>query len=135
MAPVKVEDESQTSGSGPMMSSSYAASSSSGQGPEAKSGKRKKNGVERKYVSIQCTGYLKSWPCTKVGLGTDFPDQEGGDESSLSCLVAVARLQPSFSASIDDSVERGIFINNREKTSFASHDCNLYEYPCVIHLL
>lgn len=109
MAPVKVEDESQTSGSGPMMSSSYAASSSSGQGPEAKSGgKRKKNGVERKYVSIQCTGYLKSWPCTKVGLGADFPDQEGGDESSLSCLVAVARLQPSFSASIDDCVERGI---------------------------
>ena len=108
MTAVKVEDESQTSGSGPMMSSSYAASSSSGPGQETKSGKRKKNGVERKYVSIQCTGYLKSWPCTKVGLGSDFSDQESGDESSLSCLVAVARLQRSFSESIEDCVERGV---------------------------
>ena len=83
-------------------------SGSSGPGPETKSGKRKKNGVERKYVSIQCTGYLKSWPCTKVGLGSDFSDQESGDESSLSCLVAVARLQRSFSESIEDCVERGV---------------------------
>ena len=64
--------------------------------------------MDRKYVSIQCTGYLKSWPCTKVGLGSDFSDQESVDESSMSCLVAVARLQPSFSASIEDCVERGI---------------------------
>ena len=109
MTPVKVEDESQTSGSGPMMSSSYAASSSAGPGQETKTGKRRKNGVDRKYVSIQCTGYLKSWPCTKVGLGSDFSDQESVDESSMSCLVAVARLQPSFSASIEDCVERGMY--------------------------
>ena len=107
---VKVEDESQTSGSGPMMSSSsYAASSSSGPGQEVgRTGKKKKNGVDRKYVSIECTGYLKSWPCAKVGLGSDFTDQESVDaESSMSCLVAVAKIQPSFASSIEDCVERG----------------------------
>jgi len=108
---VKQEDESQTSGSSPMMTASSFASSSStsdtgrlaGQG----GGKKKKSGVDRKYLSIQCTGYLKSWPCTKVGLPTDFSDQDSVDESSMSCLVAVARVQPAFTASIEDCVERG----------------------------
>merc|ERR1719282_247530 len=106
---VKVEDESKTSDSGPMMTSTFATSSNAtGPGtPGGGSVKKKKTGVDRKYVSIQCTGYLKSWPCTKVGLGSDFSDQESVDESSMSCLVAVARLQPSFSASIEDCVERG----------------------------
>ena len=104
---IKLEDESQTSGSGPMMSSSYTASSSSVPVQETKAVKKKKNSADRKYVSIQCTGYLKSWPCTKVGLGSDFSDQETVDESSMSCLVAVARLQPSFRESIDDCIERG----------------------------
>ena len=108
---VKQEDESQTSGSSPMMTACSFASSSStsdtGRLAGGGGGKKKKSGVDRKYLSIQCTGYLKSWPCTKVGLPTDFSDQDSVDESSMSCLVAVARVQPAFTASIEDCVERG----------------------------
>merc|ERR1719282_1486230 len=106
---VKVEDESKTSDSGPMMTSTFATSSNAtGPGtPGGGSVKKKKTGVERKYVSIQCTGYLKSWPMTKVGLGSDFSDTESVEDTSMSCLVAVAKIQPSFSASIEDCIDRG----------------------------
>jgi len=112
MDEVKQEDESQTSGSGPMMNTYAGASSSSqarigGNSSGSSGSKKKKNGVERKYLSIQCTGYLKSWPVTKVGLQSDYSDTESVDDGSMSCLVAVARLQPSFNSAVEDCMERG----------------------------
>ena len=101
-AGVKQEDESQTSDS-PMLANTSSASSSSGSGKKRKNG----GGAEKKYVSIQCTGYLKSWPITKVGLHSDYSESDNFEESSMSCLVAVARLQPSYRVSIEDSLERG----------------------------
>ena len=101
---VKQEDESQTSDS-PMLANIATSSASSSSG----SGKKRKNGggAEKKYLSIQCTGYLKSWPITKVGLHSDYSESDNFEESSMSCLVAVARLQPSYRVSIEDSLERG----------------------------
>merc|ERR1719220_831042 len=99
LPPVKQEDEMNPS---PMLNSTYGSSSSTG-------GKKKKSSsLEKKYLSIQCTGYLKSWPLTKVGLDQDFsdPDSQEGD-SCMSCLVAVGRLQPSFKTTIDDCLDKG----------------------------
>lgn len=42
---------------------------------------------------IQCTGYLKSWAPAKMGIEEQEVDGDG-DSCSLSCLVAVGRLQP-----------------------------------------
>ncbi|XP_070564648.1 protein cycle-like isoform X2 [Ptychodera flava] len=57
--------------------------------------KKHRSLADRKnYVTIHCTGYLKSWPSAKVGLGNDSEDAYG-DECNLSCLVAIARVQPS----------------------------------------
>jgi len=79
------------------------ASSSSGSGKKRKSG----GGGEKKYLAIQCTGYLKSWPMSKVGLHADYSESDNYEESSMSCLVAVARIQPSYRVAIEDSLERG----------------------------
>ena len=94
---VKQEDESMDS------LATSTASSSSGSGKKRKSG----GGGEKKYLAIQCTGYLKSWPMTKVGLHSDYSESDNYEESSMSCLVAVARLQPSYRVAIEDSLERG----------------------------
>ncbi|KPP66629.1 aryl hydrocarbon receptor nuclear translocator-like 1a-like [Scleropages formosus] len=46
----------------------------------------------KSFCTIHSTGYLKSWPPTKVGLDEDSePDNEG---CNLSCLVAIGRLHP-----------------------------------------
>lgn len=53
--------------------------------------------IDWKYCVIQCTGYLKSWAPAKIGL----EEQEGegdGEACSLSCLVAVGRVQPGLPA-------------------------------------
>ncbi|MEE6498891.1 hypothetical protein FKM82_003247 [Ascaphus truei] len=52
-----------------------------------------KKKVDRKsFCTIHSTGYLKSWPPTKMGLDDDNePDNEG---CNLSCLVAIGRLHP-----------------------------------------
>uniref|UniRef100_A0AAR2JGU8 Aryl hydrocarbon receptor nuclear translocator-like 1a n=1 Tax=Pygocentrus nattereri TaxID=42514 RepID=A0AAR2JGU8_PYGNA len=47
---------------------------------------------KKSFCTIHSTGYLKSWPPTKMGLDEDNePDNEG---CNLSCLVAIGRLHP-----------------------------------------
>jgi len=74
--------------------------------------KRKKGGSsDKKYLSIQCTGYLKSWPLTKVGLSNEI-DLEADSETCISCLVAVGRILPSFQPTIEDCIERNMTTSN-----------------------
>uniref|UniRef100_A0A8D3B3G9 Basic helix-loop-helix ARNT like 1a n=1 Tax=Scophthalmus maximus TaxID=52904 RepID=A0A8D3B3G9_SCOMX len=52
----------------------------------------KKKADRKSFCTIHSTGYLKSWPPTKMGLDEDNePDNEG---CNLSCLVAIGRLHP-----------------------------------------
>uniref|UniRef100_A0A8C5PTZ1 Basic helix-loop-helix ARNT like 1 n=1 Tax=Leptobrachium leishanense TaxID=445787 RepID=A0A8C5PTZ1_9ANUR len=52
----------------------------------------KKKADRKSFCTIHSTGYLKSWPPTKMGLDEDNePDGEG---CNLSCLVAIGRLHP-----------------------------------------
>ncbi|XP_072574372.1 basic helix-loop-helix ARNT like 1b isoform X1 [Paramormyrops kingsleyae] len=52
----------------------------------------KKKADRKSFCTIHSTGYLKSWPPTKIGLDEDGePDNEG---CNLSCLVAIGRLHP-----------------------------------------
>lgn len=82
---------------------------------EQNNGSRRKGkgSHDKKYLSIQCTGYLKSWPLTKVGIEQSEPEPGdiggslGETETCMSCLVAVGRLQPSFQTTIEDCIERG----------------------------
>jgi aryl hydrocarbon receptor nuclear translocator-like protein 1 len=42
--------------------------------------------LEKRYVVVHCTGYLKSWAPTKIGMQDQ--DAEGDVEAcNLSCLV------------------------------------------------
>ncbi|CAD7671556.1 unnamed protein product [Nyctereutes procyonoides] len=50
----------------------------------------KKKADRKSFCTIHSTGYLKSWPPTKMGLDEDSePDNEG---CNLSCLVTIGRL-------------------------------------------
>ncbi|XP_052457018.1 aryl hydrocarbon receptor nuclear translocator-like protein 1 isoform X1 [Carassius gibelio] len=52
----------------------------------------KKKADRKSFCTIHSTGYLKSWPPTKMGLDEDNePDNEG---CNLSCLVAIGRVHP-----------------------------------------
>ncbi|XP_076878214.1 basic helix-loop-helix ARNT like 1a isoform X2 [Brachyhypopomus gauderio] len=56
----------------------------------------KKKADRKCFCTIHSTGYLKSWPPTKMGLDEDGePDNEG---CNLSCLVAIGRLHPHIAA-------------------------------------
>ncbi|KAL3275415.1 hypothetical protein HHI36_020178 [Cryptolaemus montrouzieri] len=62
--------------------------------------------IERKYTVIQCTGYLKSWSPTKIGL--EEPENDIDAENyNVSCLIAVGRNLSQIST-IQESLERGI---------------------------
>ena len=94
--PIKVEEEVNP---GPMLNSGYSSGSSTSSTNAAGRKKKKSVSTDKKYLSIQCTGYLKSWPLTKVGLepeATGHGAEEGDPESCMSCLVAVGKIQPSF---------------------------------------
>lgn len=52
--------------------------------------------ADKKYLVIQCTGYLKSWAPAKIGLDEHQESSDCDPESyNLSCLVAVGRIQPN----------------------------------------
>ncbi|XP_033645859.1 aryl hydrocarbon receptor nuclear translocator-like protein 1 isoform X3 [Asterias rubens] len=52
--------------------------------------KQLKQGSDRKnYITIHCTGYLKSWPLANFGSGMENENENDG--CNLSCLVAIAR--------------------------------------------
>ncbi|KAG5675638.1 hypothetical protein PVAND_005526 [Polypedilum vanderplanki] len=53
--------------------------------------RNKKQMADKKFVTIQSIGYLKSWAPAKI-LETSEQESEEGDCLSLSCLVAVGRL-------------------------------------------
>jgi len=85
----------------PLLNQKYGESSSN-------PGKRKKCGnPDKKYVSIQCTGYIKSWPLTKIGLEAESDFDSDSDACNMNCLVAVGRIQPTYQATIKDCAERG----------------------------
>jgi len=104
--PIKVEEEVNP---GPMLNSGYSSGSSTSSTNAAGRKKKKSVSTDKKYLSIQCTGYLKSWPLTKVGLEPEAThgSEEGDPESCMSCLVAVGKIQPSFQTTIEDCLERG----------------------------
>ena len=88
--------------------------SSSGQNsPTPVAAKRKKTHLgDKKYLVIQCTGYLKSWALTKMtGMpgaasnADDINDPEScmDSNSCMSCLVAVGRLQPTLDTAMADA--------------------------------
>ena len=80
--------------------------------------KRKVCSPEKKYVLIHCTGYLKSWPLTKVGLG-----QPGeAEDSAMSCLVAVGRLQTSYQDSLADCAGLEFFSRHGTEGNFTFVD-------------
>lgn len=44
----------------------------------------------KNYVTIHCTGYLKSWPSANFASGMD--NESESDGCNLSCLVAIAKV-------------------------------------------
>ncbi|XP_025086091.1 protein cycle-like isoform X1 [Pomacea canaliculata] len=52
---------------------------------------RKRRSESKNFMVIHCTGYLKSWSTAKIGLEDD--SETDSDSCSLSCLVAVGRVQ------------------------------------------
>merc|ERR1719397_1764213 len=80
--PIKVEEEVNP---GPMLNSGYSSGSSTSSTNAAGRKKKKSVNTDKKYLSIQCTGYLKSWPLTKVGLepeathGVEFTSRHSTD--------------------------------------------------------
>ncbi|KAK9880934.1 hypothetical protein WA026_013267 [Henosepilachna vigintioctopunctata] len=59
--------------------------------------KRRENQTsERKYTVVHCTGYLKSWSPSKIGLREQDCEVEG-ESYNVSCLIAVGRTLPHIS--------------------------------------
>uniref|UniRef100_A0ACB8FRV0 Aryl hydrocarbon receptor nuclear translocator-like protein 2 n=2 Tax=Sphaerodactylus townsendi TaxID=933632 RepID=A0ACB8FRV0_9SAUR len=46
----------------------------------------------KKYCTVHCTGYLKSWPPNEVGVEEENDAEKGS--SNYNCLVAIGRLHP-----------------------------------------
>nr|XP_020653446.1 aryl hydrocarbon receptor nuclear translocator-like protein 2 isoform X1 [Pogona vitticeps]XP_020653447.1 aryl hydrocarbon receptor nuclear translocator-like protein 2 isoform X1 [Pogona vitticeps] len=46
----------------------------------------------KKYCTVHCTGYLKSWPSSEVGVEEENDAEK--NSSNFNCLVAIGRLHP-----------------------------------------
>lgn len=46
----------------------------------------------RKFYTVHCTGYLRSWPPSVVGMEKERGSEK--DSGPLTCLVAMGRLHP-----------------------------------------
>jgi len=46
----------------------------------------------RKYCTIHCTGYMKNWPPSEVGVEEENDVEK--NSSNFNCLVAIGRLHP-----------------------------------------
>lgn len=68
--------------------------------------RRKKHlSTDKKYIVVQCTGYLKSWAPAKNRMEEQETDGDG-ESCNLSCLVAIGRIPKPFqlpSASVTSS--------------------------------
>ncbi|XP_025023366.1 aryl hydrocarbon receptor nuclear translocator-like protein 2 [Python bivittatus] len=51
-----------------------------------------KLGDHKKYCTIHCTGYLKSWPTNEVGVEEENDAEK--ESGNFNCLVAIGRLHP-----------------------------------------
>ncbi len=86
---------------------------------------KKAGAADKRYMVVQCVGYLKSWALTKIGVSNADADVTGSDADAgsgaagsntstvgldaaaaaanacMSCLVAVGRPPPSVDAAVD----------------------------------
>lgn len=90
---VKEESEASSVQSTPVSSSPSSSST------KCNHQRRRKSATtnDKKYCVIQCTGYLKSWAPSKIGLEEHESDVDhGGDSSNITCLVAIGRMPPDI---------------------------------------
>lgn len=45
----------------------------------------------RKFCTVHCTGYLRSWPTSIIGMEEERNNKE---DNNFTCLVAIGRLYP-----------------------------------------
>ncbi|XP_029639557.1 aryl hydrocarbon receptor nuclear translocator-like protein 1 isoform X1 [Octopus sinensis] len=64
---------------------------------EAEHSHKKRKSDRKNFCIIHCTGYLKSWPPTRMDIGGEDEVENDNELCNLSCLVAVGRTLPSFS--------------------------------------
>ncbi|XP_045464697.1 protein cycle isoform X2 [Harmonia axyridis] len=61
--------------------------------------------TERRYAVMHCTGYLKSWHPTKIGIDETDIDIDG-DSYNVSCLVAIGRIMNHIASTATASQQR-----------------------------
>lgn len=91
----------------PSASATNTTSCSNNSGGSASNVRKPAACSDKKYSVIHCTGYLKSWAPTKLGM--DEPESEAENESSnISCLVAIGRIPPNIhTTEVDTSLAGG----------------------------
>ncbi|CAE1306181.1 ARNTL [Acanthosepion pharaonis] len=65
--------------------------------PDVDHSHKKRKSDRKNFCIIHCTGYLKSWPPTRMDIGGDEEQENDNELCNLSCLVAVGRTLPPFS--------------------------------------
>lgn len=57
----------------------------------------------KKYCTVHCTGYLKSWPPNEVGVQEENDAEK--DNNNFNCLVAIGRLHPYIIPQKSDEIK------------------------------